>query len=96
MSAPETLLVSHPQDNQAKYRVFGSSRRGTIVDPDLVASNGIIHIINKLMDTVAPTVKSQREVSTPSRQGTTLSDGWHRGEHPIQTGHHTLRWVAQR
>ncbi|KAL2088083.1 hypothetical protein ACEWY4_016911 [Coilia grayii] len=49
------------EDNQVKYRIFGSKRKGTIVDSGLVASNGIIHIINKLMDSVAPTVKSQRE-----------------------------------
>lgn len=56
------------QDNQIKYRIFGSKRKGTILESGIVASNGIIHIINKLMDTVAPTVKSQREVSTLSRQ----------------------------
>ncbi|XP_031414613.1 stabilin-2 [Clupea harengus] len=67
------------EDNQAKYRVFGSSRRGTIVDPDLVASNGIIHIINKLMDTVAPTVKSQREENLMKILSDNSKFSWFRG-----------------
>lgn len=33
-----------------------------IVQSDVVASNGMIHIINKLMDSVAPTVDSEPEV----------------------------------
>lgn len=49
------------EDNQMKYRIFGSKKKGTILESGILASNGIIHIINKMMDTVAPTVKSQRE-----------------------------------
>ncbi|XP_041935625.1 stabilin-2 [Alosa sapidissima] len=50
------------EDNQLKYRIYGSKRKkGVILDSGLVASNGIIHIISKLMDSVPPTVKSQRQ-----------------------------------
>lgn len=61
------LFFFCPQDNQIKYRIFGSRKKGTILESGIVASNGVIHIINKLMDSVAPTVKSQREVSILSR-----------------------------
>lgn len=37
-----------------------------IVQSDVVASNGMIHVINKLMDSVAPTVESDTQVETCS------------------------------
>ncbi|KAM8740220.1 stabilin-2 isoform 1-T1 [Acanthopagrus schlegelii] len=48
-------------DSQTKIRIHGSRKRGVIVQPDLVASNGMIHIINKLMDSVSPTVESDTQ-----------------------------------
>ncbi|XP_061571016.1 stabilin-2 isoform X2 [Cololabis saira] len=45
-------------DLQTKIRIHGSRRKGTIVASDLVASNGMIHLISKLMDSVSPTVES--------------------------------------
>ncbi|XP_065807292.1 stabilin-2 isoform X1 [Labrus bergylta] len=45
-------------DSQTKIRLHGSRKKGVILRSDLVASNGIIHIINKLMDSVSPTVDS--------------------------------------
>ncbi|KAM3587343.1 uncharacterized protein V6R79_002629 [Siganus canaliculatus] len=45
-------------DTQTKIRIHGSRKKGVILQSDLVASNGIIHIINKLMDSVSPTVES--------------------------------------
>ncbi|KAM6895722.1 stabilin-2 [Xenentodon cancila] len=48
-------------DLQTKIRIHGSRRKGTIVESDLVASNGMIHLINKLMDSVSPTVESNTE-----------------------------------
>ncbi|KAG7215107.1 hypothetical protein INR49_022755 [Caranx melampygus] len=45
-------------DMQTNIRIHGSRRRGTIVHSDVVASNGMIHLINKLMDSVSPTVES--------------------------------------
>ncbi|XP_010767649.1 stabilin-2-like, partial [Notothenia coriiceps] len=45
-------------DLQTKIRLHGSRKKAVILQSDLVASNGMIHIINKLMDSVAPTVES--------------------------------------
>uniref|UniRef100_A0A671UAA8 Stabilin 2 n=1 Tax=Sparus aurata TaxID=8175 RepID=A0A671UAA8_SPAAU len=60
-------------DSQTKIRIHGSRKKGVIVQPDLVASNGMIHIINKLMDSVSPTVESDTQVNTPD-QYRTVSD----------------------
>lgn len=61
--------LSHPliifllfQDTQTKIRIHGSRKKGVIIQSDMVASNGMIHIINKLMDSVSPTVESDPEV----------------------------------
>uniref|UniRef100_A0A3Q3FGG4 Stabilin 2 n=1 Tax=Labrus bergylta TaxID=56723 RepID=A0A3Q3FGG4_9LABR len=51
-------------DSQTKIRLHGSRKKGVILRSDLVASNGIIHIINKLMDSVSPTVDSNTKVYT--------------------------------
>ncbi|KAF0028688.1 hypothetical protein F2P81_017793 [Scophthalmus maximus] len=45
-------------DTQTKIRIHGSRKRGVIIQSDVVASNGMIHLINKLMDSVSPTVES--------------------------------------
>lgn len=51
------------QDSQTKIRIHGSRKKGVIIQSDLMASNGMIHIINKLMDSVSPTVESDTEVT---------------------------------
>ncbi|KAM4614943.1 LOW QUALITY PROTEIN: stabilin-2 [Polymixia lowei] len=48
-------------DTQTKIRIHGSKKKGTIIQSDVIASNGVIHIINKLMDSVSPTVDSDKE-----------------------------------
>ncbi|XP_026218248.1 stabilin-2 isoform X2 [Anabas testudineus] len=48
-------------DSQTKIRIHGSRKKGVIIQSDLMASNGMIHIINKLMDSVSPTVESDTE-----------------------------------
>ncbi|XP_040886255.1 stabilin-2 isoform X2 [Toxotes jaculatrix] len=48
-------------DAQTKIRIHGSRKKGVIIQSDVVASNGMIHIINKLMDSVSPTVDSDTE-----------------------------------
>uniref|UniRef100_A0AAV2IUI2 Stabilin 2 n=1 Tax=Knipowitschia caucasica TaxID=637954 RepID=A0AAV2IUI2_KNICA len=42
-----------------KIRIHGSRRKASILQSDIVASNGMIHIISKAMDSVSPTVDSQ-------------------------------------
>ncbi|KAJ8333295.1 hypothetical protein SKAU_G00421910 [Synaphobranchus kaupii] len=53
--------VTNDEDQQIKIRIHGSRKKGGVVQSDVIASNGVIHIINKLMDSVAPTVKSEKE-----------------------------------
>ncbi|XP_029103006.1 stabilin-2 isoform X2 [Scleropages formosus] len=48
-------------DQLVKIRIHGSRKKGDVLDSDILASNGVIHIISKLMDSVAPTVKSEKE-----------------------------------
>uniref|UniRef100_A0A8C8EX57 Stabilin 2 n=1 Tax=Oncorhynchus tshawytscha TaxID=74940 RepID=A0A8C8EX57_ONCTS len=48
-------------DDQLKIRIHGSRKKGGVLQSDVIASNGIIHIINKLMDSVSPTVESDKE-----------------------------------
>ncbi|XP_070411388.1 stabilin-2 isoform X2 [Nothobranchius furzeri] len=47
-------------DAQTRIRIRGSRRKGSIVQSDLVASNGMIHLINKLMR-VSPTVDNNKD-----------------------------------
>ncbi|TKS90348.1 EGF-like and X-link domain-containing adhesion molecule 2 Fasciclin [Collichthys lucidus] len=48
-------------DALMKIRIHGSRKKGTIAQSDIIASNGMIHIINKLMDSVAATVESNAQ-----------------------------------
>ncbi|XP_066561323.1 stabilin-2 isoform X2 [Amia ocellicauda] len=53
--------VVSEEDQQVKIRIYGSKKKGGILQWDIIASNGIIHIISKLMDSVEPTVQSEKE-----------------------------------
>ncbi|XP_067346973.1 stabilin-2 isoform X2 [Channa argus] len=48
-------------ESQTKIRIHGSRKKGAIVQSDVIASNGMIHIINKLMDSISPTVESDTD-----------------------------------
>ncbi|XP_075967354.1 LOW QUALITY PROTEIN: stabilin-2 [Anarhichas minor] len=48
-------------DSRTTIRIHGSRKKGVILQSDVVASNGMIHIINKLMDSVSPTVASNSQ-----------------------------------
>ncbi|XP_034019032.1 stabilin-2 [Thalassophryne amazonica] len=48
-------------DTQTKIRIHGSRKKGVVIQSDVIASNGVIHIINKLMDSVSATVDSERQ-----------------------------------
>uniref|UniRef100_A0AAZ3NWQ7 Stabilin 2 n=1 Tax=Oncorhynchus tshawytscha TaxID=74940 RepID=A0AAZ3NWQ7_ONCTS len=65
-TAPMTGHAGH--DKQLKIRIHGSRKKGGVLQSDVIASNGIIHIINKLMDSVSPTVESDKEVHKYQRQ----------------------------
>ncbi|MGH0148761.1 UNVERIFIED_CONTAM: hypothetical protein FKN15_040379 [Acipenser sinensis] len=53
--------VFSTEDQQVKIRIHGSKKKGNILQGDIVASNGLIHIVSKLMDNVEPTVESEKE-----------------------------------
>ncbi|XP_017567677.1 stabilin-2 isoform X2 [Pygocentrus nattereri] len=55
------LAESITESQQVKIRIHGSRRKGTLVESDVIASNGIIHIIDKMMDTVPSTVISDNQ-----------------------------------
>uniref|UniRef100_A0A3Q3QBM3 Uncharacterized protein n=1 Tax=Monopterus albus TaxID=43700 RepID=A0A3Q3QBM3_MONAL len=57
-----TLTGKSAEDLQIKIRIHGSRKKGVIIQSDVVASNGIIHIINKLMDSVPPTVENLMKI----------------------------------
>lgn len=51
------------QDNQLRIQIQGGRGKGKILQGDIIASNGILHIIDKAMDNVEPTFESSKEVS---------------------------------
>ncbi|KAJ8006691.1 hypothetical protein DPEC_G00109850 [Dallia pectoralis] len=53
--------VTTEDDKQLKIRIHGSRKKGDVLQSDVIASNGIIHIISKLMDSVPPTVESNKK-----------------------------------
>lgn len=46
-----------------QIRIRGSKRRGKFLQKNIIASNGILHIIDKAMDFVEPTLESNTKVS---------------------------------
>ncbi|XP_076967946.1 stabilin-2 isoform X2 [Tamandua tetradactyla] len=49
------------KDNQLKLKLNGGKKKVNIIQEDLVASNGLLHIIDRAMDNVAPTFESNTE-----------------------------------
>ncbi|OWK58296.1 Stabilin-2 [Lonchura striata] len=49
------------KDNQLRIRIQGGRGKGKILQGDIIASNGILHIIDKAMDNVEPTFDSSNE-----------------------------------
>ncbi|EMP23972.1 Stabilin-2 [Chelonia mydas] len=54
-------ILKSDKDNQLKIRIQGSKKKGKLLQGDIVASNGILHIIDKAMDNVEPTFGSSKE-----------------------------------
>uniref|UniRef100_A0A8C1TC09 Stabilin 2 n=1 Tax=Cyprinus carpio TaxID=7962 RepID=A0A8C1TC09_CYPCA len=48
-------------EGQIKIRLHGSRKKGTLVETDIFASNGIIHLTDKLIEAVPSTVISKKE-----------------------------------
>uniref|UniRef100_A0A8C5UMP2 Stabilin 2 n=1 Tax=Malurus cyaneus samueli TaxID=2593467 RepID=A0A8C5UMP2_9PASS len=49
------------KDNQLRIRIQGGKGKGKILQGNIVASNGILHIIDRAMDNTEPTFKSSKE-----------------------------------
>uniref|UniRef100_A0A803VDB2 Stabilin 2 n=1 Tax=Ficedula albicollis TaxID=59894 RepID=A0A803VDB2_FICAL len=49
------------KDNQLRIRIQGGRGKGKILQGDIIASNGILHIIDKAMDSVEPEFESSKE-----------------------------------
>ncbi|XP_038612836.1 stabilin-2 [Tachyglossus aculeatus] len=54
-------VFSRDKDNQFKLRLYGGRKKGKIVQGDIIASNGILHIIDKALDKMEPTFASNAE-----------------------------------
>ncbi|XP_019370885.1 PREDICTED: stabilin-2 isoform X2 [Gavialis gangeticus] len=57
-------ILKGDKDNQLKIRLQGGKKKGKILQGDLIASNGILHIIDKAMDNVEPTFENTKEKTT--------------------------------
>ncbi|KAG7454371.1 hypothetical protein MATL_G00259010 [Megalops atlanticus] len=53
--------VTTDEDQVIKIRIHGSRKKAGILQSDIAAYNGVIHIVSKVMDSVAPTVQSEKE-----------------------------------
>ena len=42
------------QDNKVKFQLEDSSTTATVLRPDLIASNGIVHVVDRLFDKPSP------------------------------------------
>ncbi|XP_072341068.1 stabilin-2-like [Scyliorhinus torazame] len=49
------------KNNQLKLRISGSNKKARILTGNVIASNGLLHVVDKVMDGIEPTVKSSKE-----------------------------------
>lgn len=63
----DSVPLDCSQVTQTKIRIHGSRKKGVIIESDILASNGVIHLINKVMDSVSPTVESDTQVKKQVR-----------------------------
>ncbi|XP_048463436.1 stabilin-2-like isoform X1 [Rhincodon typus] len=57
------VTILREKTNQLKLRIYGNSKKARILTGNVIASNGLLHIIDKVMDGIEPTVKSSKEKS---------------------------------
>ncbi|XP_062914458.1 stabilin-2 isoform X2 [Mobula hypostoma] len=55
------VTILREKDNQLRLHIYGNNKKAQILAGNIVASNGLIHIIDKVMDGTQPTVKSDRQ-----------------------------------
>ncbi|XP_042323043.1 stabilin-2 isoform X2 [Sceloporus undulatus] len=56
-------ILNDEKDNLLRIRIHGGKTKGKILQGDIVASNGIVHIIDKALDNMEPTFASDKERS---------------------------------
>ncbi|XP_060632874.2 stabilin-2 isoform X1 [Anolis sagrei] len=56
-------ILNNEKDNMLRIRIHGGKKKGKILQGDVVASNGIVHIIDKALDNVEPSTASDPESS---------------------------------
>ncbi|OXB69320.1 hypothetical protein ASZ78_015720 [Callipepla squamata] len=49
------------KDNQLRIRIQGGRRKGKLLQGNIIASNGILHIVDKAMDNMEPAFQSNKE-----------------------------------
>ncbi|POI35713.1 hypothetical protein CIB84_000535 [Bambusicola thoracicus] len=49
------------KDNQLRIRIQGGRRKGKLLQGNIIASNGILHIVDKAMDSMEPKFESKKE-----------------------------------
>lgn len=54
-------IFSGDKDNQIKLKLHGGKKKVKIIEGNIIASNGILHILDRAMDKMAPTFKSNPE-----------------------------------
>ncbi|XP_068611107.1 stabilin-2 [Brachionichthys hirsutus] len=59
-------LTGHSAETESsmgdkRLRLHGSKKKSLIIDSDVVASNGMIHIVNRLIDNISPLVESNNK-----------------------------------
>ncbi|XP_035959404.2 stabilin-2 [Halichoerus grypus] len=51
-------IFNRDKDNQIKLKLYGGKKKVKIIQGDIVASNGLLHILDRAMDKMAPTFES--------------------------------------
>ncbi|XP_026355575.2 stabilin-2 isoform X2 [Ursus arctos] len=54
-------IFNGDKDNQIKLKLYGGKKKVKIIQGDIVASNGLLHILDRAMDKMAPTFESNTE-----------------------------------
>ncbi|KAG8514099.1 Stabilin-2, partial [Galemys pyrenaicus] len=54
-------IFNGDKDNQVKLKLYGGKKKVKIIHGDIVASNGLVHILDRALDKMAPTFESNTE-----------------------------------
>nr|CAI9694342.1 unnamed protein product [Rangifer tarandus platyrhynchus] len=54
-------IFSEDKDSQLKLKLYGGKKKVKIIQGNILASNGLLHILDRAMDKVAPTFESNTE-----------------------------------